>query len=290
LFLNPGDSVVVTKPTYFTGLPIFRSYQVDFIEVPQDRDGLIVDELVELLIERRRNNKSLPKLVYDVPEFHNPTGVTMSTERRARLVQLAREYGMLVVEDDPYRRIRFEGKAVPPIQTHDTSGCVIGLGTISKVIAPGLRIGWVIASPEIIAKMALIKSDGGSSALPQRLILEYARRGRIAPHIGETIETYRKHRDVMFEMLPQMLPGTSVNKPEGGYYLWVKLPDGVDADELAIASAGNGVEILPARIFYATNGPKNFVRLAFSFNSIERTVNGMEQLGKVYAQTAHSLV
>ncbi|MGH7715314.1 MAG: PLP-dependent aminotransferase family protein, partial [Vulcanimicrobiaceae bacterium] len=235
-------------------------------------------------------NKSLPKLVYDVPEFHNPTGVTLSAERRARLVQLAREYGMLVVEDDPYRRIRFEGNAVPPIQTHDTSGSVIGLGTISKVIAPGLRIGWVIASPDIIAKMALIKSDGGSSALPQRLILEYARRGRIAPHIAEAVETYRKHRDVMFEMLPQMLPGASVNKPEGGYYLWVKLPDGIDGDELAAASAGHGVEILPARIFYATGGPKNFVRLAFSFNSIERTVNGMEQLGKAYAEIARAFV
>lgn len=290
LFLNPRDSIVVTTPTYMTSLPIFNSYQVDFIEIPQDADGLIVDELEERLKERKRNNARLPKLVYNVPEFHNPTGVTMSAERRVQLLKVAQEFGLLVVEDDPYRRIRFEGKSVPPIQSYDTSGCVIGLGTVSKVVAPGLRVGWVIATKDIVDQMAVIKSDGGSGAIPQRFVLEYARRGRIAPHIAQVIETYKKHRDVMLEMFPEHLPGASVVKPEGGYYLWVKLPEGIDCDELSSAAARYGVEILPARIFYATTGPKNFVRMAFSYNSIQRTMEGMQQLGKAYAEVAHSLV
>ncbi|MGH7682922.1 MAG: PLP-dependent aminotransferase family protein [Vulcanimicrobiaceae bacterium] len=290
LFLNPRDSIVVTTPTYMTSLPIFNSYQVDFIEIAQDADGLIVDALEERLKDLKRKNARLPKMVYNVPEFHNPSGVTMSAERRAQLVRVAQEYGLLIVEDDPYRRIRFEGKSVAPIQSHDTTGCVIGLGTVAKLVAPGFRVGWVIATPEIIDKMASVKTDGGSGAIPQRFILEYAQRGRIEPHIAEVIATYRKHRDVMLKMLHEQLPGSSAIEPAGGYYVWVKLPEGVDGDELASAAARHGVEILPGRIFYATTGPKNFVRLAFSFNSDERTVEGMQKLGKAYAEVAHSLV
>jgi 2-aminoadipate transaminase len=286
LFLNPGDALAVTSPTYMSALRIFQGFEIDLIDIAQDSDGLIVEDLAERLRARKRIGARAPKMVYNVPEFHNPTGLTMSERRRMELVALAEREGLLVVEDDPYRRIRFEGVPVPPIQSFDESGRVIGLGTFAKIIAPGLRVGWVSAEPEIITKMVGFKSDGGSCPLTQRMILEYCKAGRVDSHVNELVKSYSLHRDVMFDMVTTQLPGATTRKPEGGYYLWVQLPDGMDSERLLSLALAEGVGFLPASWFYPNAGPPNYVRLAYSYCSPEAIAEGMRRLGRVFRRVA----
>ena len=283
IFLNPGDSIVVTTPTYQTALPIFRAYEANFIEVPQDAEGLLVADLEDRLHTLRERGQRVPKFVYNVPEFHNPTGVTMSERRRIALVDAARRWGFLIVEDDPYRRIRFEGTSVRPIQAFDDDGWVIGVGTFAKIIAPGLRVGWVNAAPEIIEKMSAFKSDGGTCPLTQRLVLEYARSGQSEPHIQSLRRTYAKHRDVMLTSLLRDIPGATVAKPEGGYYLWVRLPEAIDTRALLPVAQRHGVTFLPSGVFYASTGPSNYLRLAYSYASAEQITSGMGRLAAAVA-------
>jgi 2-aminoadipate transaminase len=283
-FLDPGDAIVVTRPTYQSALGVFHGWEASFVEVSLDADGMIVDELAATLAERTRRGLPAPKLVYDVPEFHNPTGVTLSGARRAALVDLATRYGMLILEDDPYRRIRFSGESVPPIQALDRHGCVLGLGTFAKLVAPGLRVGWVIATPEIVARLAALKADGGSCPLTQRMLIEYCRAGRLEPDIRDRVRTYRAHRDVMAQAVREHLPQASFELPQGGYYLWLRLPDGVDSDRLAALAETEGVFILPASQFHATPGPRNYVRLAYSYASPSEIVEGVRRLAVAFKQ------
>jgi 2-aminoadipate transaminase len=285
LFLDPGDAIVVTRPTYQSALGVFRGWEASFVEVGMDADGMIVDELAATLADRDRRGQPAPKLVYDVPEFHNPTGVTLSRSRRAALVELARRHRMLILEDDPYRRIRFAGEPVPPIQALDPAGGVIGLGTFAKLVAPGLRLGWVAASREVVARMAAMKADGGTCPFTQRLLIEYCRAGRFDPDIGERVTTYRAHRDVMAQAVREYLPEASFDLPRGGYYLWLRLPEGVDGDALATRAEALGVQILPASQFHATPGPRNYVRLAYSYASPSQIVEGVRRLARAFRQT-----
>ena len=249
-----------------------------------DADGMVVDELAATLAERERRRLPAPKLVYDVPEFHNPTGVSLARARREQLIELANRYGMLVLEDDPYRRIRFSGEPVPPTQSFDRHDCVIGLGTFAKLVAPGLRLGWVIARPEIVAQMAAMKADGGTCPFTQRMLIEYCRAGRLEPDIRDRVRTYRAHRDVMARAVREHLPQAAFRLPEGGYYLWLRLPDGVDSDELARRAERQGVQVLPASQFHATPGPRNYLRLAYSYASPSEIVEGVRRLAVALAQ------
>ena len=285
LFLEPGDTVVVTTPTYMSALGIFRGWQAQYLEIGQDADGMLVDELAERLAALQRAGGAMPKLVYDVPEFHNPTGVTLSAARRRALVALAHRYDLLIVEDDPYRRIRFEGEPVAPIASLDSER-VIGLGTFAKLVAPGLRIGWVTAPSEILGKMAVLKSDGGTCPLTQRIILEYCRAGRLEPRIAEVTKVYAGHRDVMLGALARDLPQAQWRVPQGGYYVWVQLPDGASGDRLAAAAERRGVKVLPASQFYATAGPAHSVRMAFSYASPAEIIEGVGRLGEAFKEIA----
>ena len=284
LFLDPGDAIVVTRPTYQSALGVFRGWEPEFLEVGMDADGMLVDELAATLAARARRDRPAPKLVYDVPEFHNPTGVTLSHARRAALVELAARYGMLVAEDDPYRKIRFVGEAVPPIQALDRDDCVVGLGTFAKLVAPGLRLGWVIAAPDIIGRMAAMKADGGTCPFTQRMLLEYCRAGRLEPDIDHRVRTYRAHRDVMAQAVREHLPQASFTVPDGGYYLWLRLPEGVDSDRLAALAEAQGVQVLPASHFHATPGPRDHVRLAYSYASPSEIVDGVRRLASAFAR------
>jgi 2-aminoadipate transaminase len=284
LFLDPGDAIVVTRPTYQSALAIFHGWQVEFVEVGLDRDGMRVDELATTLAERARHGLAAPKLVYDVPEFHNPTGVTLARARREALVDLAARHGMLVVEDDPYRRIRFSGEPVPPIQAFDSGRHVIGLGTFAKLVAPGLRVGWVIATPEVVARLAALKADGGSCPFTQRVLLEYCRAGRLEPDIRDRVRTYRAHRDVMAQAVREQLPEVSFDLPDGGYYLWLRLPEPVDGDRLAGLAEAHGVQVLPSSQFHATPGPGNHLRLAYSYASPSEIVEGVRRLALAFEQ------
>jgi 2-aminoadipate transaminase len=290
LLLNEGDAIVVTAPTYFTAIPIFRSFGVEFIEIAQDSDGLVVDQLRECLRQRLARGDGLPKFVYDVPDFHNPTGVTMSRLRREALLDVAEEFGIFLVEDSPYRKVRFEGESQSSSQALDRSQRVLGLGTFSKLLAPGLRIGWLSGSPDLLNRAVQLKSDGGSCPLTQRLILEFCKSGRLTEHIGLVQRTYRSHRDRMVAALAKEIPEASFTKPQGGYYLWLAFPTSIDTDALAKLALAEGAVVLPGSKFFARNSgagstppaPRNYLRLAYSHATPDEIDEGISRLARAY--------
>jgi 2-aminoadipate transaminase len=285
VLLDEGDTIVVTRPTYFTAIPIFRSYGVRFIEVGQDHDGLDVDELSNVLAARERDGLAKPKFIYNVPDFHNPTGITMSLERRKALIHLASERGIHVVEDSPYRKVRFEGKSLPSLKALDPNDTVFYVGTFSKLMAPGLRVGWTVASTEMIARMIQLKSDGGSCPLTQRIITEFLGGGRLSSHIDRVQMTYRTNRDAMVAALRRELPDAAFQVPQGGYYVWLTLPDGVDGDRVARLALDGGVTVLPGSKFFAsseTSHPKNHLRIAYSHATADEVDTGIRMLATAY--------
>jgi 2-aminoadipate transaminase len=286
LLLDEGDTVVVTAPTYFTCIPIFKTFGVNFIEVSQDADGMVVSELDEALARVQREGRPMPKLIYNVPDYHNPAGVIMPRERREALVRVAERYGVYVVEDSPYRRVRFEGEQQPMVKGFDRTDIVFVLGTVSKLVAPGLRIGWIVTSPEMIARLAQLKSDLGSCPLTQRIILEFCRGEHLDAHIKKVQNTYRRHRDAMVDALRRELPEVSFAVPHGGYYLWLTLPEHVEAEKLALRALQEGVEIIPGSKFFAGKGPhglgapKNHIRLCYSHAEPEEIEEAVKRLAR----------
>jgi len=288
LMIDEGDAVVVTLPTYFSAIPIIRSFGATFVEVPQDANGMDVDALA-IVLDRAAAAGRAPKFIYNVPDFHNPTGVTMPLERRRALVDLARHYGVLLVEDSPYRKVRFEGDSVPSLKSLDADGsAVIQLGTFSKLLAPGLRVGWAASAPDLLARMAQLKTDAGSCPLTQRVILEFCRAGRLDAHTTRVQETYRAHRDRMVRAFERELPEVAFQAPNGGYYLWLSLPTGVDGDALARRAADAGVIVIAGSKFFANGGGDQrgrFIRVAFSHAGLDEIDEGVRRLATAY----HSL-
>src|SRR5262249_39103215 len=205
-----------------------------------DAAGLSVDALAALLERRRRDGLPAPKFIYDVPDFHNPTGITMPVERRTALLDMAAAFGVLVVEDSPYRKVRFEGSSVPSLKALDERDVVLQLGTFSKLMAPGLRVGWVAAAPALVARMAQLKTDAGSCPLTQRTILEFCARGRLPSHIARVQERYRSNRDRMMAAVRRELPDVSFETPSGGYYFWSAVSGGVGGGGVATGADAGG--------------------------------------------------
>lgn len=291
LLLDEGDSIVVTAPTYFTSIPIFRSFGVSFIEVGQDAEGIDVDSIEDSVTRLKREGRKLPKFVYNVPDFHNPTGVTMSRRRREALVALAARHGVFVVEDSPYRKLRFEGESEPSLKAVDENERVLAVGTFSKLVAPGLRIGWVAAPRELINRLAQLKSDGGSSPLLQRIILEFCTTGRLEEHTRLARTTYHTHRDRMVSAVRRDMPEVSMTVPHGGYYLWLTLPRHIDGDELAKRAADNGVNVIAGSKFFAGTGhARNHIRLTHSHATPEEIDEGVRRLAHAYASMLKSAV
>jgi 2-aminoadipate transaminase len=284
LLLDEGDAIVVTAPTYFTAIPIFRSFGVNFIEVGQDREGLDVAELSAVLAQRNRDGKPPPKFIYNVPDFHNPTGITMSAARRRALVDLAEQEQIFIVEDSPYRRIRYEGASIPPIKSLDPDHLVFHIGTFSKLMAPGLRVGWVTSSVELIARLIQLKADSGSCPLTQRIVFDFCSSGHLPAHTERVVSTYRTHRDNMLQALREHLPEADVHVPSGGYYLWLTLPPGLDGDELAKRASAAGVNVLAPSKCYGSpeRHPKNHVRLAFTHADLEAIDEGVRRLASAF--------
>jgi 2-aminoadipate transaminase len=287
LLLDEGDSIVVTAPTYFTSIPIFRSFGIDFVEVGQDEEGFSVAELEEALRQLESEGKKPPKFIYNVPDFHNPSGVTMSRRRREALLDVAAAHGIPVIEDSPYRKVRFEGILEPSLKALDRHDGVYLLGTFSKLIAPGLRIGWVAAPRNIIARLVQLKSDGGTCPLTQRIILEFCKSGGLQSHIEKVQNVYRVHRDRMVAALKRELPEVSMTIPHGGYYVWLKFPDDVDTDILAKRADALGATIIPGSKFFAgqrpassknPGPPKNYVRLAYTHASPDEIDEGVKRI------------
>lgn len=285
LLLDEGDSIVVTVPTYFTAIPIFRSFGVRFLEVAQDAEGLDVEQLETLIAELERKGERLPKFIYNVPDFHNPTGVTMSLARRQALVNLAARKGIYILEDSPYRKVRFEGADVPSVKALDPGGLVFQCGTFSKLMAPGLRVGWVATTPDMVGRLIQLKADGGSCPLTQRIIFEFCRSGRLEAHTSRIQETYRRNRDHMVAALRRDLPAATFAVPEGGYYIWVTLPEDVDGDEVTTRAAAGGATVIPGSKFLAlpeAGHPRNTVRVAFSHATPEEIDEGIRRLAAAF--------
>lgn len=291
LLLDEGDSVVVSAPTYFTAIPIFRSFGVQFIEASHDRDGLVVVELEQTLAGLRAEGRKPPKFIYNVVDFHNPTGVAMSRTRREALIDFSVRHGIPIVEDNPYRRVRFTGEPLPTLKALDPAGEVLHVGTFSKLIAPGLRIGWVAAHPHLIARLMQLKSDGGSNPLIQRIVLEFCRSEAFAAHTKRVQTTYRQHRDRMVAAVRRELPKASIDVPDGGYYLWLTLPSHIDGDVIAQRAAEIGVNIIPGSRFFVPRADaprrerafaRNHIRLSYSFATLEQIDEGVQRLASVY--------
>lgn len=283
VILDPGDIAVVTQPTYLGIFTAISVYQPSYHGVPTDEEGILTDVLEEnlraLAMDRIR-----PKFLYVVPTFHNPTGVTMSLRRRRALVDLAAEYEIPVIEDDPYYDVRFEGESVPPIASLDKEGWVIYLGSFSKVLAPGFRVGFAHGPSDLIAKMGLAKQgvDLFTNGFGQRVAERYLSLGLMKKHLPKIRRLYRRKRDVMLETLQETWPDNTVwTRPEGGLFLWTTVDPSIDTKELLPRAAQRGVIYVAGHGFYAGNPEVNHMRLNFSFPSDANIRKGIGILGEV---------
>ncbi|MBS7638678.1 PLP-dependent aminotransferase family protein [Candidatus Bathyarchaeota archaeon] len=284
LFIDPGDIIIVDSPTYLQALAAFKQFNPEFLSIPVDEEGMRLDllerELRRLALEGRR-----PKLLYTVPSYHNPTTTVLSMERRRRILDLAEEYDFLILEDNPYGYISFEGPMPTPLKAMDRSGRVLYMSTFSKIISPGLRIGWIAARGEFIAKMAEAKSniDICSDGLSQYVAAELLRRGFVERQIDHIIEVYRRKRDLMLEAMETRFPeGAEWAKPKGGLFIWVKMPRQVDTDEMLKEALKNGVAYIPGSNFFLDPNIRNYLRLNYSFPSEEDIVEGITILGRIF--------
>ena len=289
VFVNRHNPVIVGRPSYVGAIGAFRSYAANFVGIDLDDEGIRTDLLKEML-QKMRLEGNLPKFIYTVPDFQNPAGVTMSLGRREALLELAHEYQVLVVEDTPYRHLRYVGDHVPTLyQLDGGEGYVISIHTFSKILFPGMRLGWIMASPQILEKFIIAKQsmDLCTSALSQAIAYEYCQRGWMQPHIQENIALYRKKRKVMLESLDKFIPKHPEicwTKPEGGLFLWLTLPGTIDVDVLFFDALNEKVAYVAGTGFYTDGGGKQSMRLNFSYPTEEEIVEGVKRLGQVIAK------
>ncbi len=292
VFINPGDHLLVEKPTYVGALQAWNAYQAEYVTVALDDDGMQTDELEAVL-------RVGPKFIYVLPNFHNPGGVTLSLERRHRLVELADRYGVPLVEDDPYGQLRYDGKHLEPLvvlasrlRSHQESpygGNVLYLSTFSKTLAPGLRLGWVVAPAEVIRRLVQAKqgADLHTSTLTQMIAYEVARGGFLDRHVQVIREVYRARRDVMLEALKKYFPANvRWTYPQGGLFLWVVLPETVDATLVLQEAIAEKVAFVPGSAFFADGSGHHTFRLNFSNATPERIEEGIRRLGVVLRRRA----
>jgi 2-aminoadipate transaminase len=285
IFIDIGDPVIVGLPTYVGGLGAFRNYGANMVGVPLDDDGMRMD-LLERELDKLRRSRLKPKFIYVVPDFQNPAGITMSEERRRKLIELARQYDTLIVEDSPYKELRYEGESVKSIFALDGMGHVIGLHTFSKILFPGMRLGWVIADEQIILKLVTAKqsTDLCTPAFTQAIVAEFAARGLLNEVIENVKKIYREKREIMLKALDDYMPnipGLSWTRPNGGLFLWVRLPEHMDADEMFYEAIEQNVAFVVGSAFHCDGSGRNSMRLNFSFPSKEDIVEGVKRLAKV---------
>jgi 2-aminoadipate transaminase len=283
VFLNRGDRIIVEAPNYLGALSTFAAYDVKLDAVPVDAEGLDTGRLAELLEQLRRQG-SLPKLLYTVPTFQNPSGQTMSHRRRQELLTLADSYGFLIIEDNAYGDLRFAGEEVPTLKALDSGESVIYLGTFSKILSPGIRIGWIHAATEIIERAVLVRQamDQCSNSFGQLLALEFGRRGLIEKQINNTVILLGERARLTLDLLArEFSAGTTWTNPEGGFYTWVTLPPEVDTAKLLSHCIEKAqVAYVAGVAFYAGKGGNNQMRLCYSQPSLEDIARGIPRLAK----------
>lgn len=275
LFLNPGDVVLTENPTYLAAIQAFQTFEARFVPVPTDEHGLIPGAIPELIRQHR------PKFLYTIPNFQNPTGITLIQERRIALARIASEHNLLIVEDDPYGKLRYRGTEVPPIKHWDETGQVLYASTFSKTIAPGLRLGWVVAPAEIFSRLLILKqaSDLHTSSFDQPVAYTYLTQNDQNAHLDKIRRAYGERYGILDEALRKLMPpGFTWTKPEGGMFLWVTGPQGLDAMELLQRAVEKKVAFVPGRDFFPADAGRNFLRLNYSNSTPERIREGVSRL------------
>ncbi len=278
LFINKDDIVVCESPTYLGAINAFKAYEPKFIECPTDKDGMITEELEKIL----KNNDV--KFIYVIPDFQNPSGNTWSLERRKGLIEMANKYDVIVLEDNPYGNLRYEGEPQVAVKSLDTENRVIFLGTFSKILCPGFRLGWVTATKEILDKYNLIKqgADLQSSTFAQIQTAVYLQNNDLDAHIASIAELYKKRRDVMLKAIEEYFPKeVTYTHPEGGLFTWLTFPEHIDGKALAQKAIEKKVAFVPGGAFYPNGGNLNHARLNYSASDEETIIEGIKRLAEV---------
>jgi DNA-binding transcriptional MocR family regulator len=281
VFVDPGDVVVAEAPSYVGALGVFRAYQADVVHVPLDDDGLVPEALDETLTRLSAAGRRV-KLLYTVPNHHNPAGVTLSAERRPRIVEIARRHGVLVLEDDPYGLLGFSGDPLPALQTYDPDG-VLYLGSFSKTFAPGVRVGWAVA-PHAVREKLVLASEAAilcPSAFSQLAVATYLETQDWRHQVGVFRDLYRERRDATLDALADLLPAASWTHPVGGFYVWVTLPEGLDATAMLPRAVTERVAYVPGTAFYADGQGRHAMRLSYCYPTPERIREGVRRLATV---------
>lgn len=279
VFLNENDVVLMESPSYLGAINAFRACSPKFIEVPTDENGMIMEEL-EKIIQTTEN----VKMIYVIPDFQNPSGRTWKMERRQKFMEIINKYEIPTIEDNPYGELRFEGENMPSLKSLDTKGLVVFLGTFSKILAPGYRIGWVCASPEILEKYCHIKqgADLQSSSVSQLEVDKFMDLYNLDDHVEKIKEVYGKRRGVMLDAMKKEFPDcVKWTIPDGGLFTWVVLPEYMNARELAVDCINNNVAYVPGGSFFPNGGNENTFRMNYSCMPEDKIIEGIKRIGEV---------
>ncbi len=282
LFIDPGDYIVVESPTYLGALNAFKAYEPRFLEVELDDYGMDMEQL-----ENQLKNHDNVKFIYVISDFQNPSGKTWTLERRKKLIELANKYDVFILEDNPYGELRFEGEIQPSLKSLDTEGRVVFMGTFSKILFPGIRLGWFAANEEIIGKFNMIKqgADLQTSTIIQMELAQFIADNDVEAHIAKIIDIYSKRKDVMVNSMKEFFPeGVTFTNPEGGLFLWVVLPEYMNARDLAVKALDEKVAYVPGGAFFADNVKENCFRCNYSCMPEDKIREGVKRLGKVITE------
>ncbi|MBE5731342.1 MAG: PLP-dependent aminotransferase family protein [Clostridiales bacterium] len=278
-FLDKGDVVLVENPTYLTALQIFQSYQAKIVGVNSDKNGLDIEDLENKIIQYK------PKMLYIVPTFSNPTGKVYSVANRKEIASITAKYNVMVIEDDPYGKLRFEGEPVPALKSFDTHGNVVYVTSFSKVLAPGLRVAVAVGSKEVIRKLTICKQgvDVSTSNLSQLIVSEYLRRGYLFPNIEKSLPIYRERKNAMIDAINKYMPEEySYINAEGGLFIWGEFNAPINTVELAPEAIKHDVAYIQGQVFFADGSGLNTLRLNFSNASPDRIDTGIHRLGDMF--------
>lgn len=279
IFIDPGDYIVVESPTYLGALNAFKAYEPRFLQVALDEDGMILEDL-----EKQLKSHDNVKFIYVISDFQNPSGKTWTLERRKGLIELANKYDVMVLEDNPYGELRFEGEIQPSLRSLDTENRVIFMGTFSKIFSPGIRVGWFNAAPEVLEKFNMVKqgADLQTSTTTQMILSQFLDDNDLEAHIDKIIEVYGKRKNVMVDAMKKYFPEkVTYTNPEGGLFLWVTLPEGLNARDIAVKAIEKKVAFVPGGAFYPDSPEENHFRLNYSCMPEDKIEEGIKRLGEV---------
>src|SRR5215216_5971709 len=280
LLVDPGDTIVVEAPTWMGFLYAVNNVHAKTVAIPLDEHGMDTEAL-EQELKRLKGEGITPKFIYVISNFQNPSGISTTLDRRKRIVELAQEYGTLILEDDAYYDLRFRGEPIPPIYTLDETGSTMYLGTLSKIMGAGMRIGWLVAAADIVTKLSVLKIDGGTNIFGSHVAAEWIP-GNLDDHIETLKDLYHRRRDLMLAALERHMPeGTTWTTPDGGFFIWVTIPEGIDAARMLPQAKERGIEYLPGATCYVDGGGKNQIRLSYSFARDEQIEPGLRILGEI---------